>query len=91
MSFSNGRKCRQCFSSYARRGGNVTVGSDAGFIYQLYGFCTIRELELQHRNLDTAVSRLGRRAYLTPGEQREFADLKKQKLMTKDQLAALRR
>jgi uncharacterized protein YdcH (DUF465 family) len=28
---------------------------------------------------------------LTPVEQREFADLKKQKLMTKDQLAALRR
>ncbi|MDQ3697776.1 MAG: amidohydrolase family protein [Gemmatimonadota bacterium] len=31
---------------YARRGGNVTVGSDAGFIYQLYGFTTIREMEL---------------------------------------------
>ena len=32
---------------YARRGGNVTVGSDAGFIYHLYGFGTIREMELQ--------------------------------------------
>ena len=32
---------------FARRGGNVTVGSDAGFIWQLYGFCTIRELEMQ--------------------------------------------
>ncbi|MBI3791370.1 MAG: amidohydrolase family protein, partial [Gemmatimonadetes bacterium] len=32
---------------YSRRGGNVTVGSDAGFIWQLYGFCTIRELEMQ--------------------------------------------
>lgn len=31
---------------YANRGGNVTVGSDAGFIYQLYGFGTIREMEL---------------------------------------------
>ena len=31
---------------YARRGGNVTVGSDAGFIYHLYGFGTIREMEL---------------------------------------------
>jgi cytosine/adenosine deaminase-related metal-dependent hydrolase len=31
---------------YARRGGNVTVGSDAGFIYQLYGFGTVREMEL---------------------------------------------
>ena len=51
----------------------------------------IRELELQHKNLDVAVSRLGRRAYLTPGEQREIADLKKQKLLAKDQLAALRR
>jgi imidazolonepropionase-like amidohydrolase len=32
---------------YAARGGNVTVGSDAGFIYALYGFTTIREMEMQ--------------------------------------------
>ncbi|HJR64596.1 MAG TPA: amidohydrolase family protein [Gemmatimonadaceae bacterium] len=32
---------------YAARGGNVTVGSDAGFIYHLYGFATVREMELQ--------------------------------------------
>jgi amidohydrolase family protein len=31
---------------YAGRGGNVTVGSDAGYIYHLYGFATIREMEL---------------------------------------------
>jgi len=31
---------------YARRGGNVTVGSDAGFIYHLFGFATVREMEL---------------------------------------------
>ncbi|MEX2179753.1 MAG: amidohydrolase family protein [Gemmatimonadaceae bacterium] len=31
---------------FAARGGNVTVGSDAGFIYHLYGFATIREMEL---------------------------------------------
>ena len=31
---------------YEARGGNVTVGSDAGFIYQLYGFTTIREMEM---------------------------------------------
>jgi cytosine/adenosine deaminase-related metal-dependent hydrolase len=31
---------------YAARGGNVTIGSDAGFIYHLYGFGTIREMEL---------------------------------------------
>jgi cytosine/adenosine deaminase-related metal-dependent hydrolase len=32
---------------FAARGGNVTVGSDAGFIYQIYGFTTIREMEMQ--------------------------------------------
>jgi hypothetical protein len=31
---------------YAARGGNVTVGSDAGYIYHLYGFGTIRTMEL---------------------------------------------
>jgi len=51
----------------------------------------IHELELKHRDLDVAVMRLGRRAYLTPGEQRQIAELKKQKLMTKDQLALLRK
>ena len=51
----------------------------------------IRELELKHRSLDEAVTRLGRRAYLTPGEQREFAELKKQKLLMKDQRVVLRR
>jgi len=51
----------------------------------------IQELELKHRDLDVAVMRLGRRAYLTPGEQRQIAELKKQKLMTKDQLAVLRK
>ena len=51
----------------------------------------IHELEMLHRDLDVAVARLGRRAYLTPHEQREMAELKKQKLMAKDQLTALRR
>jgi imidazolonepropionase-like amidohydrolase len=31
---------------YKNRGGQVAVGSDVGFIYQLWGFGTIRELEL---------------------------------------------
>ncbi len=31
---------------FAARGGNVTIGSDAGYIYHLYGFGTIREMEL---------------------------------------------
>jgi len=33
-------------NDYKNRGGRVAVGSDAGFIYSLYGFGTIRELEL---------------------------------------------
>jgi imidazolonepropionase-like amidohydrolase len=37
----------QWVREFSRRGGIVTVGSDAGFIWQLYGFCTIRELEMQ--------------------------------------------
>lgn len=32
---------------FERRGGVVGVGDDAGFIYQMYGFGLIRELELQ--------------------------------------------
>jgi imidazolonepropionase-like amidohydrolase len=31
---------------FARRGGIVTVGEDAGYIYQMYGFGMIRNLEL---------------------------------------------
>ncbi len=33
-------------NDYKNRGGKVTVGSDSGFIYQLYGFGTILELEM---------------------------------------------
>ncbi len=33
-------------NEYKNRGGRVTAGSDAGFIFQLYGFAYIRELEL---------------------------------------------
>ncbi len=33
-------------NEYKNRGGRVTVGTDAGFIYELYGFSYIRELEL---------------------------------------------
>ena len=31
---------------YKNRGGRVTTGSDSGFIFQLYGFAYIREMEL---------------------------------------------
>ncbi len=33
-------------NEYKNRGGRVTAGSDSGYIYQLYGFAYIRELEL---------------------------------------------
>jgi imidazolonepropionase-like amidohydrolase len=36
----------QFLDDYKDAGGRVTTGSDAGFIYQLYGFSYIRELEL---------------------------------------------
>ena len=36
----------QFVNDYKNLGGRVTVGSDSGFIYQLYGFGTILELEM---------------------------------------------
>src|SRR5687767_4851061 len=33
-------------NEYKNRGGRVTTGSDSGFIFQVYGFAYIRELEL---------------------------------------------
>ena len=51
----------------------------------------LNHLEARHRDLDVAVSRLDRRAYLTPNEQRTVADLKKEKLWTKDRIMVLRK
>jgi uncharacterized protein YdcH (DUF465 family) len=48
-------------------------------------------LEQRHRDLADEVERLDRRAYLTPDEQRRITDLKKQKLLAKDEIVALRR
>ncbi|MEO1203630.1 MAG: amidohydrolase family protein, partial [Pseudomonadota bacterium] len=36
----------QFINEYKNLGGRVTVGSDSGFIYQLYGFGTILEMEM---------------------------------------------
>jgi len=36
----------QFVNEYKNRGGRVTLGSDAGYIYKLYGFAYIREMEL---------------------------------------------
>lgn len=42
----NYRRWMQFVNDYKNAGGRVTVGSDAGFIYKLYGFAYVRELEL---------------------------------------------
>ncbi len=51
----------------------------------------IFSLEREHFDLKQRVQRLERRAFLTPTEQTQMADLKKQKLLAKDQLAILKR
>ncbi len=42
----NYQKWMAFLAAYKNGGGNVCTGSDAGFIYKLYGFAFIRELEL---------------------------------------------
>ena len=42
----NYRRWMTFVNEYKNKGGRVTAGSDSGFIYQLYGFAYIRELEL---------------------------------------------
>ena len=42
----NFRRWMQFVNDYKNAGGRVTAGSDAGFIYKLYGFAYVRELEL---------------------------------------------
>ena len=42
----NYRRWMQFLNDYKNAGGRVTTGSDAGYIYKLYGFSFIRELEL---------------------------------------------
>lgn len=42
----NFRIWMQFVNEYKNKGGRVTTGSDSGFIFQLYGFAYIRELEL---------------------------------------------
>ncbi|WP_437677953.1 YdcH family protein [Sorangium sp. So ce131] len=47
--------------------------------------------EARHRELDSRLRQLGRRAFLTPGERLEEAQLKKRKLAAKDEIESLRR
>jgi hypothetical protein len=42
----NYRRWMAFLDEYKNRGGRVTTGSDSGFIYQIYGFGYVRELEL---------------------------------------------
>lgn len=47
VSWKNNYRLWMAFvNEYKNRGGRVTAGSDSGFIFQLYGFAYIRELEL---------------------------------------------
>ena len=51
----------------------------------------LAELERKHKTLDKELHMLERRAHLTPTEQRQATELKKQKLATKDRIYAIRR
>jgi uncharacterized protein YdcH (DUF465 family) len=50
----------------------------------------LRDAESRHRQLDVRLKELGRRAYLTPTEQREMSEIKKMKLHAKDEMTSLR-
>jgi hypothetical protein len=52
---------------------------------------TLEELERHHRSLDSEVNRLERQVYLTSFEQNHIAQLKKEKLRTRDLIEDLRR
>lgn len=49
----------------------------------------LAELTAEHRRLDAALQALERRRTLTPAEQAQVSQLKKQKLLTKERIARL--
>ncbi|GEM_PF-2396172 len=49
----------------------------------------LADLTAEHRRLDAQVQKLEKRRALTPAERTEIANLKKQKLLTKDRIARL--
>lgn len=51
----------------------------------------MRALQDEHQALEARLRILTRRAYLTPDEQRECTEIKRAKLLAKDQLEALGR
>lgn len=52
---------------------------------------SLEDLERRHRSLDSEVHRLERQVYLTSVEQQQIAELKKEKLRTRDLIEAQRR
>jgi hypothetical protein len=52
---------------------------------------SLEDLERRHRSLDSEVIRLERQVYLTSVEQARIAQLKKEKLLTRDLIQDLRR
>jgi hypothetical protein len=52
---------------------------------------SLEDLERRHRTLDAEVSRLERRVYLTSMEQHHVAEMKKEKLRTRDMIEGMRR
>jgi uncharacterized protein YdcH (DUF465 family) len=52
---------------------------------------SLEDLERRHRSLDSEVHRLERRVYLSTIEQHQVAEMKKEKLRTRDLMEDLRR
>jgi hypothetical protein len=52
---------------------------------------SLQDLERRHRSLDSEVNRLERQVYLSSTEQHQVAELKKEKLRTRDLIEDLRR
>ena len=52
---------------------------------------SLEDLERRHRSLDMEVHRLERQVYLSSSDQHQIAELKKEKLRTRDLIAGLAR
>ncbi|NNM75546.1 amidohydrolase family protein [Sphingomonas sp. ID1715] len=77
-------KFQRLIGDYHRIGGRVTTGSDSGFIYQLYGFGYIQELELLQEagftplEVVQAATRDGARTLTEPkGQAPEFGTVRR--------------
>jgi hypothetical protein len=52
---------------------------------------SLEDLERRHRSLDSEVNRLERQVYLSSTDQHQIAELKKEKLRTRDMIEGMRR